>query len=194
MTLYLNEPPLAAPVTLADAKAHLRVETGDEDALLGRLIAAATGHLENATGLALLSQKWRLMLDAWPAEGPVLITKSPVLTLDGVTVRDAAGLPLKLSLSGALLDGRARPARLYLDDTPRPGLAINGIQINFTAGFGAAATDVPDALRQAILLHVARLYETRGAALPPPAARSDAAAEVPPGWDRLVAPYRRRAL
>ena len=43
MTLFITEPPLGAPVTLAGAKAHMRVETGDEDGLIGRLVARRDG-------------------------------------------------------------------------------------------------------------------------------------------------------
>ena len=188
MTLFITEQPLGAPVTLAEAKAHMRVETGDEDSLIGQLIGVATAHLESETGLALMTQKWRLCLDALPACGPVLLRRSPVRTVDAVTVYDAGGSPRELDLSGALLDAHARPARLHLAD-PRPGQVLNGIEIDFTAGFGDTGADVPNALRQAILQHVAQMYEFRGAV---PLANQPAG--VPNGYDRLVAPFRRRAL
>ena len=136
-----------------------------------------------------MARKWRLCLDAWPRRGPVLLMVSPVRTIDAVTTYDAAGNPRELDLSGAVLDAHARPARLHLATAPRPGRAMNGIEIDFTAGFGDTAADVPDALRQAILQHVAQMYELRGAV-----AVANQPACVPNGYDRLVAPFRRRAL
>ena len=189
MTLFVTEPPLGAPVALAVAKAHLRIETADEDELVGELIAAATSHLESETGLALMTQKWRLCLDAWPRHGPILLARSPVRTVDAVTVYDTGGNPAALDLSGAILDANARPARLHLAGVPRPGRALNGIEIDFTAGFGDTGGEVPDALRQAILQHVAHMYEFRGAVAVP-----QQPAGLPAGYGRLVAPYRRRAL
>lgn len=189
MTLFITEPPLGVPVTPAEAKAHMRVETGDEDALIGELIGVATGHLESETGLALMTQKWRLCLDAWPPFGPVLLRKSPVRTVDAVTVYDASGNPRALDVSGAVLDAHARPARLHIAAARRPGRAINGIEIDFTAGFGDTAAEIPDALRQAILQHVAQMYEFRG-----PVAAESRPAGLPGGYGRLIAPYRRRAL
>ena len=66
MTLALISPPAVEPVTLADMKAHLRVTHDSEDAMIASLIKAAREELEQAAGLALISQGWRLYLDCWP--------------------------------------------------------------------------------------------------------------------------------
>ena len=63
--------PAAEPVTLAEAKAHLRVVDAVEDTLISGLIKAAREEVEAATGLALISQNWRLYLDCWPPSGLV---------------------------------------------------------------------------------------------------------------------------
>lgn len=188
MTLFATEPPLGEPLTLAEAKAHLRLETDAEDALVASLIAAARGHLEAVTGLVLTSQAFRLLLDDWPADGVIRIERFPVQAIDGVTVYDADGVPAAVGFDGAALDGRARPARLILADTPRPGAVLNGIEIDLTAGFGTAA-DVPPELRRALLLHVAHMYEFRGAVSP-----DMQPAGLPHGYHTLVAPWTRRRL
>jgi uncharacterized phiE125 gp8 family phage protein len=71
MTLIETDPPLAEPVTLADLKAHLRIDVNDEDALLESLIRVARAHLEAVTGTALMPRGLRLVLDDWP-EGQVI--------------------------------------------------------------------------------------------------------------------------
>ena len=68
MSLQLNTPPAAEPVTLAEAKAWLRVDTGDDDdALITSLISAARARAEWHTGRAFVTQGWTLWLDCWPS-------------------------------------------------------------------------------------------------------------------------------
>jgi len=189
MTITELTPPSGEPLTLAETKVHLRVDGATEDSLIGDLIRAARQYLEQATGLVLISRTFRLYLDDWPC-GPVIqIAKGPVQSIETVTVCDAAGLPQDLALADAILDGQARPARLMLPTRPVIGRQINGIEIDFTAGFGEAGTDIPDTLKRALLLHVALLYECRGAVSP-----DSQPAAVPAGYDRLIAPFCRRGL
>jgi uncharacterized phiE125 gp8 family phage protein len=188
MTLIETDPPLAEPVTLAELKAHLRIDTNDEDALLESLIRVARAHLEAVTGTALMPRGLRLVLDDWPGGQVIQLMKTPVQSIDAIRVYDLDGLPRELVLSEVLLDAAARPARLFIKERPRPGQAINGIEIEFTAGFGAV-TEIPPELLRAVLIHAAYLYEFRGAVSPDmqPAA-------IPTGYDRLIAPWVRRAL
>jgi uncharacterized phiE125 gp8 family phage protein len=190
MTLALISPPAAEPVTLADMKLHLRVSNDSEDALISSLIKAAREELEHATGLALISQGWRLYLDCWPGTRTVLIHKAPVISLTAVTVYDEAGVPSSLPLSGFILDRFSRPSRLAVPDAiTAPGKKLNGIEVDFTAGFGATGVDVPDGLKRAIMLLAAHWYEFRGAE-----AFDRASAAWPPSFERLVSRYRRVGL
>jgi len=189
MTIAELTPPPAEPVTLAEAKAHLRLDASDEDALVTALIRTAREHLERETGLSLIARSFRLHLDDWPASRMIPIARGPVQTIENVTVYDAAGVAADVDVSGYLLDGQARPARLVLPGRPAPGQAINGIEIDFSAGFGESGADVPDTLKRAMLLHVAAMFELRGVLSP-----DDQPGAVPPGYDRLVAPWRLRRL
>lgn len=192
MTIAELALPGAEPITLAETKAHLRIDGTAEDDLLAALIRAAREHLEREVGLALIARSFRLYLDAWPEGRVIPIANGPVQTIESVIVYDDAGAPLELDLAGAVLDGTARPARLLLPAVPAmpgPGRALNGIEIDFTAGFGEAGTDVPDTLKRAMLIHVAAMYELRGVLSP-----ADQPGAVPAGYDRLVAPFRIRRL
>ncbi len=66
MALKLTLAPTEEPVTLVQAKAHLRVEVADDDALITNLISAARVHAENVCRRAFVTQKWDLYLDAFP--------------------------------------------------------------------------------------------------------------------------------
>lgn len=71
MPSVLVSGPASEPVTLAEAKLHLRVETGmtDDDTLISALIVAARQVAETITRRALITQTWRLVLDQFPAPG-----------------------------------------------------------------------------------------------------------------------------
>lgn len=189
MTYILTTPPAAEPITLVDVKAHLRLDDDHEDALLSSLITTARDHLERETGLCLLSQIWRLCIDAWPRAGILRIVKYPVQAIQNVTVYDHAGARVEVSLEDHLLDGAARPARLWLREQPPPGQVMNGIEIAFLAGFGETAVEVPDGLKRAMLLHVAHMFAFRGV-LP----LESQPAGVPDGYERLIGSYRLRRL
>ncbi|MEQ9689432.1 MAG: head-tail connector protein, partial [Bauldia litoralis] len=183
--------PALEPVSLADVKAHLRVDGGDEDALLTAAIVSARVHVESATRRVLIEQGWRIYYDAWPRRRIVRLPVAPLMSVDAVTIYDAAGDPQVVDAEDYEADVAASPARLVLAATaPTPvGRAVNGIEIDVTAGYGATSVDVPAALRQAVLMLVAHWYEHRGAV------GHDLAVLVAPlGFEALIAPYRLLSL
>jgi uncharacterized phiE125 gp8 family phage protein len=189
MTYALITPPSAEVLTLAETKAHLRLDTPDEDHLVTALIRVAREHLERTTGLCLMTQGWRLYLDSVSEDGVIQIARGPVQSIESVTIYDGDGEASSVSLEGHVLDGQGRPARLMLTQRLRRGRAINGMEVDFTAGFGASATDVPGTLKRAMLTHVAQMFSCRGVV-----ATDDQPALIPPGYDRLIAPFLLRGL
>ena len=189
MTYALITAPVAEPLTLAEIKAHLRIDGTAEDGLLTSLITTVREYLERATGLALISQGWRLYLDTWPGSGVLEISRGPVISIEAVRTFDELGDESAVPLTGHVLDGVRRPARLWLRESVGVRQAINGVEVDFTAGFGESGADVPDTLKRAMLLHAAHCYEFRGAVpldMQP--------ASVPEAYDRLVAPFLMRRL
>lgn len=163
LKLVETQPPAGEPVTLAEAKAHLRVTSDAEDALIAGLISAARKICEDYTGLALVTRGYSLFLDAW--NGDVVLPRPPLQAVSRIDVVDSAGNAAEFPAASYLVDTRGRPGRICLADNaapPMPGRSVNGIEISFTAGFGPSSVDVPAALRQAILLLAARLYASRG--------------------------------
>lgn len=189
MTIIELTPPMVEPLTLAEIRAHLRLDGEEEDDLLLALATVAREHLERETGLVLAARDFRLCLDDWPEDGILTIARGPVQAVKAVTVYDGEGEPQVVDLGGHLLDGQSRPARLWLRETPAPGRVMNGIEVEFSAGFGESGTDVPKTLKRAMLLHVAAMYACRGVV-----AADAQPAVVPPGYDRLIAPFCRRRL
>ncbi len=189
MTIVELAPPPVEPLSLGEARAHLRVDQTAEDGLIAGLIRAVRHHLERETGLALISRPFRLYLDQWPAGRVLEIGRGPVRSIEAITVYRADGTPGAVNLTGFCLDGAARPARLFLPAVPETQKAINGIEVHFTAGFGETLADMPEGLRRAMLLHLTQLYSFRGAV-----GLEEQPAAVPNGYDRLLAPYRLRRI
>jgi uncharacterized phiE125 gp8 family phage protein len=162
MTYSQIAAPAAMPVTLAEAKAHLRVTSDTEDDTITSLIAAATQYLERDTGQSLLDQQWRAYFDAVPRDGVLELMRSPVRGIVAVTIYDSAGNPTELDGSEYYVNLVSRPARVRLVDGVTAPMRANGIEIDFDTGYGEAGTDVPDMLKRAVLVLVAHWFEFRG--------------------------------
>ena len=162
MTYAQIAAPAAMPVTLAEAKAHLRVTSGTEDDTITALIATATQYLERDTGQALIDQQWRAYFDCVPSDGVLELMRSPVRGIATVTVYDSVGNATVLDGSDYYVNLVARPARLRLADGVTAAMRANGIEVDFDAGYGETGVDVPDMLKRAILVLVAHWYEFRG--------------------------------
>ncbi len=187
MPSILTTPPAAEPVTLAEAKAHLRISHSDEDELINRLIAAGRHHLEGRTGLCLINQTWSCYRDRWPDFPDVELPVSPLQTVSAVNVYGEDDVAAVLDPAHYVVDRASRPARLVLRSSrlwPLPGRVANGIEIVVVAGFGAAGSDVPQPLRQALLELVAHWYGNRG----------ETAAALPLNLSALIKSFREARL
>jgi len=191
MALVMTAAPAAEPISLAEAKAHLRVDANDDDTLIASLIAAARLLVERTLGLALVTQGWSYYLDAWPQACCITLPLAPVQAVSAVTVHDADGGSTVLPADGYAADLLSVPVRIVLTDATPPAVTrpFNGFEVAFTAGYGAAADDVPQPIRQALLLLVAHWFERRE-----PVALGPGPQEVPAVAAGLLQPYRRVRL
>jgi uncharacterized phiE125 gp8 family phage protein len=186
MRPILLTPPVVEPVTLPEAKLYLRMDSPDEDDLIRALIVAARLLIEAASGRLLINQTWRLVLDAWPVSGTARLPLAPVFQIVTARVFNAQGVPAIVAASALALETGADPPALWIQAAvPGPGRAMAGIEIDVLAGFGGAATAIPEPFRQAILIMVARWFEQRGDT----SQRGDA--RLPADVLALIAPFRR---
>jgi uncharacterized phiE125 gp8 family phage protein len=192
MALVMIAAPATEPISLAEAKAHLRVDADDEDALLGSLIVAARAFVEKILAGALITQEWSLFLDAWPRGGTVTLPIAPVQDVAAVRVYDPDDVPADVDEEGYSVDVLSEPARLVLSASGvqlLPARLLNAYEIAFTAGYGDEADDVPEPIRQAVKLLVAHWFEHRE-----PVVLGEMPQEVPATIASLLSPYRRVRL
>ena len=191
MALILTSGPAIEPVTVTDAKAHLRVDGTAEDVLISSLILTSRLHLEASLNLALITQSWTLVLDRWTRGTEIEIPMSPLLAINAVRVKKADGSFTVVPATSYVVDIASRPARLVWNATvkPDPGVPANGIEIDFTDGFGTTAALVPAPLRHALLLLTAHWYEHRD-----PIEIGSQNARVPAAISDLIQPFRKIRL
>jgi uncharacterized phiE125 gp8 family phage protein len=190
MSSILLTAPASEPVSLAEAKTFLRVEHDDDDDVIAALIAAARLHVEAQTRRALITQGWRLSLDAWPASGRIEVRPAPLraLTAARVYVDDDDTEALD---PDAFVEDTAGSALMFPPWAMRqPGRIAAGIELDVSVGYGDDASDVPEPLRQAIRLLAAHWYENRGMV----AVGQGSVPTLPAGVPALLAPYRMVAL
>lgn len=167
MALKLITPPEAEPVSLADAKAHMRIDTGDDDVMISALITAARQEAEKITRRALITQTWELVLDSFPCE--FHLPYPTLQSVESIKHLDTDGVEQTLSAAHYLVDADTEPARVvpaYGQVWPSTINQIAAVRIRYIAGYGDADTDIPTAIKQWIMIKVATLYENREATAP----------------------------
>jgi uncharacterized phiE125 gp8 family phage protein len=164
MSLFLTTPPAVEPLSLAEAKAHLRVPHADDDTYISTLIVSARRKVERQTGLRLITQGWSQFLDCWPPLGILELGLSPVASVSDIIVYGDTDTPATIDPAHYFLDATSSPPRVVFragrNPSP-PGRRAKGIEIRMTAGFGLSA-DVPWELKQAMLIMVADAFAHRG--------------------------------
>lgn len=170
MILRRSAEPDVEPVSLTEAKEHLRVDTTADDTYISACIVAARQSAEDFLGRQLITATWVYKLDAFPAtrygaDAVLYLPRPPVQSVTSVQYVDTAGATQTLSASLYQTDLSAEPARIAparnqtwpTTDTD----TLAAVTITYVAGYGDAASDVPQAIRQAILLTLGHFYENR---------------------------------
>lgn len=190
MNLSLVTAPAAEPVTTAEAKSHLRVDTTDDDTYIDSLVKSARLWVERTNGLGLVTQTWDGALDEFPGgDGVIVIPKYPLVSVSSVTYHDDdLSTSTVFSSASYQVDILTRPPLIALKsgvswpaDTLR---ASSGVVVRFVAGFGAASA-VPEDIKHAIKLLVGSMYQNRE-----PEVVGATVSRVGFAVDALLAPHR----
>ena len=178
MPMQLITPPAGEPISLAEAKLHLRVDFDDDDSLIQVLISAARQATETLTNRQLVTARWRMVLDSFP--GPslmgvpagqtftlpghaVLLPKSPVASVVEIRYLDMAGAWQVMPAANYTVDSVCEPARItpvFGQIWPIALPQIGAVSVIFDAGYGNASA-VPEGIKTWIKLRVGSLYVHR---------------------------------
>jgi len=150
-------------VSVDDMKSHLRIDTSDEDTLLGLYIDAATEMAENFCNRHFLRHSYHLYFNEQTSEASLLFPDSVLDATKPVNWIDANGGAQ--SSTESYLNAHNNPSIAYLSSdfvsvTLKPN-ALNTFWFKFSTGMGSSATDIPEAIKQAIKLIVADMYYFR---------------------------------
>jgi uncharacterized phiE125 gp8 family phage protein len=186
--LTLVTGPTAEPVSLAEAKDHLRISDAAADGILTGYLLAARQHLETTYGIALAAQTFDLVLDDLPCSStkPIELPRNPVQSITSVQYVDVNGATQTWAGANYFLDSNRQPARLLpVSGQPWPTVLniANAVTVRFVAGY--AATKVPEQIRHALLLLVSHFHENRE-----PVNVGNIITPMPMSIDALMASFR----
>lgn len=197
MPLKIIVPPEIFPVTLAEAKQHLRVDDSDNDDKIELCIQAATRYADGPRGFlarALITQTWELVLDRFP-DFEMQIPLPPLQEVLSVKYDDTAGDEQTLSADDYSVDNVSEPGWIVPVTSGWPTIleAINTVRVRFIAGYAPTdgispvnlAENVPQDIKAAILLHVGALYEHRETTVV-----GSTAVQLPWGAEQLLRAHR----
>lgn len=194
MSLTLITGPAVEPLSLAEAKLHLRVDDDltEDDAYIAGLITVARQYLDGPNswlGRCLVNQTWRL--DLCEFDDCVKLPLPPLQSVTHIKYYDTDDVLQTLStdvyevLTSATtygsvhrLDSQSWPTSISADKK-KP------IQITFVAGFGADWNAVPVTIRHAMLMLIGHWYESRE-----PVMVGESVSTVPLTVEALLSPYR----
>ena len=185
--------PTAAPISRIEAKGYLRLDDDLDDPQVRSFIQAATDWAENYTGRFFISRTCSMMLNGAHQTEDLLseglrtgysgvyyvnnieLAASPVISVESIKYYSDDNTESTWDASNYYVDLYSDPAKIVLRDGgayPTDLRSANGLEINFTAGYGQSSFSVPEAIRMAIMQYLTFLYEHRGdyeAGLQPPA-------------------------
>lgn len=191
MLVHLITKPASEPVTLTEAKAHLRLEHALDDAYVSALIVAARQWAEEYCWRGFVTQTWETVLEGFPCGDEIPLSKGNLSSLVSVTYIDANGAAQTLSFNEILdvvVDAVSEPGRVLLGygkSWPTTRDQWDAVRIRYVVGWPVA--DVPVPIKQAILLLVSHLYEQRS-----PEIVGTIVSPVQFAVEALLGPYRLR--
>lgn len=182
------------PVTLGQAKRHLRVDHADDDDLIQIYLDAAARRLDGWDGIlgrCLTPQTWRVDLPGFPANDLIRLPLPDVQSIGSVEYLDAGGAAQTMAADGYRAVNDALGGVLMRKpgtSWPATYAAPDAVKVTFVAGYGTSANPMPAAIRAAILLHLGVLYDHRAAV------DAGTLAELPLAYETLISPYRKVGL
>ena len=166
--LVVETPPSEEPVSFQEAKEHVVASDGFDEDLIGRQIVSAREWVENYLKRSLVTRTFQFFLDGFPLSEKVFLPFPPISSVSSVSYLDEDGVSEPVPTSDYQLSKRSDPPFLvpaYEKKWPSPRKVYEAVTIEYVAGYGAAS-DVPQAIKQAMLLILGQTYNQREEMMP----------------------------
>lgn len=161
--LALKTAAAAAVLSTAEAKSYARIDDSTDDTLVDALVSACTALVERKTFRRLVNSTWYLYLDEFPCN-EIIVPYAPLSSVTAITYTDTNGDSQTLSTDVYAVDTAREPGRItlkYAQVFPATRPIENAVRVEYVAGYGAAASAVPEALRLAVRQLVVESYDAR---------------------------------
>lgn len=168
MPVRVVTPPSLEPISVEEAKEHLRIDGFDEDSYIDSLIVTAREWAEKCQRRALITQTLRYSCDAFPTGREIELPRPSLQSVTSIAYKDKDGNVHTLDPATYAVDTESIVGRVVL----MPGASwptfeaypVNAVSITYEAGYGDAPSDVPQRTKQAMFLLVGYWYANREAA------------------------------
>lgn len=161
-SVNIKTEPATEPLTLVEAKAHLRVTCSEDDTYITTLIKVSRKHAERFQRRSYITQTLELRMDRFP-QYLIELPRPPSVSVTSIKYIDSGGDTQTLDSSKYTTDFNSYVSRVvpaYNEIWPITRAVIDAVTIEYIAGFGAAS-DVPETIKQALLLLIGVWYDRR---------------------------------
>lgn len=198
-------PSSVSPVDIDYVKKHLKSIGSADDVLIASWILASAAYFEEQTGRQLMTTVREYWLDEFPSTNQKIeIPRPPLRSVQSVEYVDANGDVLSFT-DGGSPEGLAYDVKAPAGPYARPGWVVpkyggvwpvarfepGTVRIQFTAGYGDSADDLPDLVKAALLLLVGQFDQFRSETH---MAERGALARLPLGLDLMMDGFKSSAL
>lgn len=179
IALRRTSAPSAEPITAAEVKERGRITTSTHDSYINALISDAREWVENRTNRALITQTWEYVLSGFANE--IVLPRPNLQSVSSVKYYDTNGDQQTASSDLYQVDTKQEPGRIVIapgSQWPAVGSGyVEPVTITYVSGFGDVGTDVPEGIRQAMIVLANFWYD------------DEAGTDVPDGVKRLLDNY-----
>ena len=166
MKRVLQTAPTVEPISVTEAKEHMRIsyDYEDDDNYIDSLIRVVRESTEQFLKRKLITQTWKIYLNHWPYGDSIILPYGKVQSVTHVKYTNTAGTQSTWSTDYYNVDTYSDPGRIVLEyGYFWPVVTLlpqNPIEIQFVTGYGDV-TAIPTPIIQAMLIKIADLYEQR---------------------------------
>jgi len=162
--MYFHQVPASEPVTKDEVKDYMRIRTDDQDDLIDELIKDARHIAESFTRRVFMTHQIRVWLDAVPCEDYIELPRPPLQSITSVKWYDDDDTETVFSSDNYIVSDERLKGRITLVNGaawPTGLRRADGLVVDYKAGYGDDADDVPERIKRGIIKIAGSLWTFR---------------------------------